>query len=618
MKISSLLKGVGAILVCFMFIALGTVFKLNQASDLEREAVNRQAQFKQLGIDLANASDYLTNEVRAYVQFGEKKHYDNYWHEVNDTKTRDKVVADLKRLGALDQELSLIEEAKNNSDVLIKTEEEAMKAVAQGNLEKARKLVYGDEYDRNKAIIMAPIQKFQEQLNNRAAQETSLAENTANKYLIGTNILLIIATILVTATFILLFIKISKPLTYVSNELNNSDGDLRVRLKLDSQDEIGDISRAFNEFIGRVHTLVKQINSSGEIVASSSNKLSLNAREATKATQQVATTIEQVAAGSKGQAQSVMEIVQVMDEMTQSVQQVATGAGEQSKNVLATNDMVNDMVQKIDVMVQGMEDVKQIAERNGVVAENGGQSVERTVEGMLKLKDAVFETASRIHELGNQSQKIGEITEVIGDIAEQTNLLALNAAIEAARAGEHGKGFAVVADEVRKLAERSGKATKEISQLISDIQKGTRVAVESMEVGTTEVEQGVVLAREAGKSLNEIVDGVRAAGENVGKIIGLINDILTGSQEVSKAVNNVAAITEENTAATEQMLAAAQQVNSSIQNVASVSEESAAASEEVSASTEELSASIEEVNGSSEQLSKMALELQTMVSRFKV
>jgi len=237
---------------------------------------------------------------------------------------------------------------------------------------------------------------------------------------------------------------------------------------------------------------------------------------------------------------------------------------------------------------------------------------------MLKVKDAVFETAQRIQDLGVQSQKIGEIIQVIDDIAEQTNLLALNAAIEAARAGEHGKGFAVVADEVRKLAERSGKATKEIAELITNIQRGTKVAVDSMQVGTREVESGVELAQDAGQSLKEIVQGVNTAGEQVHKIMEIINEILTGSEEVSKAVNNVAAITEENSAATEEMSASAEEVNSSMQNIASISEENASGAEEVSASTEELTASIEEISSSSEQLARMAQELQNMVARFKI
>ena len=397
-----------------------------------------------------------------------------------------------------------------------------------------------------------------------------------------------------------------------------SEGDLTSQLQINRADELGTLANAFKKMMDNLRGMIHQINATSQSVAATSEELSANAEEATKATQQVSQTIEQVAKGSTNQAQSVTDIVQVMDQVGQSIQQVAAGAGEQSKNVITTTDMVNNMVQKINVMAEGMENVKQTAEQNGVVAENGGRSVEKTVDGMLKVKEAAFETANRINDLGEQSQKIGQIIEVIDDIAEQTNLLALNAAIEAARAGEHGKGFAVVADEVRKLAERSGKATKEIALLITDIQKGTKLAIDAMQIGKTEVEQGVVLAQEAGKSLSEIVDGVRTTGENVHKIIGLINDILSGSQEVSNAINNVAAITEENTAAAEEMSASTEGVNSSMQNVASISEENASAAEEVSASTEELTASVEEISASSEQLAKMAQDLQNLVSKFRV
>ncbi|ADG83466.1 methyl-accepting chemotaxis protein [Thermincola potens] len=395
-------------------------------------------------------------------------------------------------------------------------------------------------------------------------------------------------------------------------------GDLTYHLEIQRQDELGGLVHAFNKMQAQTNGLIRHAAEMAAKVSMTSKELSSNAKEATKTTQQVAQTIEQVAKGSANQAQNVTDIVQVMDQMAQSIQQVAAGAGEQSKNVVTTTDMVNEMVQKIAVMAESMENIRQVAEQNGLVAENGGKAVERTVDGMLKVKEAVFATANRIHDLGEHSQKIGEIIQVIDDIAEQTNLLALNAAIEAARAGEHGKGFAVVADEVRKLAERSSKATKEIAQLITDIQRGTKVAIDSMQTGTSEVEQGVVLAQEAGRSLKEIVDGVKNSGENIHKIMELINNILTGSREVSQAVNNVAAITEENSAATEEMSASAQQVNSSIQNVASISEENASAAEEVSASTEELTASIEEISASSEQLARMAEELQGLVSKFRV
>lgn len=398
-----------------------------------------------------------------------------------------------------------------------------------------------------------------------------------------------------------------------------SKGDLTVKIpEVKTKDEIEDLSNTFALMVDNLRGLISGINNTSKLVAATSEGLSNNSSEAAKVTEQVAITIGQVAQGSSEQAKEASDTVQIMEQATMAIQQIASGSQEQNTSVINTTTMVDDMVTKIDQMVVEMEAVREVAEHNGVIATNGGEEVNKTVKGMLQVKDAVFETARNINELGEQSQKIGEIVQVIDDIAEQTNLLALNAAIEAARAGEHGKGFAVVADEVRKLAERSGKATKEIANLITDIQKGTNTAVESMEVGTKEVEQGVLLAQRAGQALNDIVEGVKTSGEKVQKIIGLINEIMYNSQEVSKAVNNVAAITEASSAATEEIAAAAQQVNYSVQNVAAISQQNASASQEVSASTEELTASIEEMAASSESLSSMASDLQQLVSRFKI
>ncbi len=398
-----------------------------------------------------------------------------------------------------------------------------------------------------------------------------------------------------------------------------SQGDLTVDVpEVTTRDEVRILTASFGVMVKNLRELLRGVNNSSQTVAATSEELSSNAEEATKATQQVAKAIEQVAAGAGEQSKSVTETVKVVEQVSQAIEQIASGAQEQSKNVVSSTELVNGMARKIDTMADGMETVREVAEQSKTVAESGGESVKKTVAGMYKVKDASSDTALKIRELGEQSQKIGEIIEVIDDIAEQTNLLALNAAIEAARAGEHGKGFAVVADEVRKLAERSGKATKEIAELITGIQRGTAAAVESMEIGTREVEEGVILAQEAGKALEEIMSGVKTSSEHVNRIMDIIDDILKGSKEVAETVNNVAAITEENTAATEEMAASAQQVNSAMQSIASVSEESAAAAEEVSASTEELNASVEEISASSEQLAKMAQELQDMVARFKV
>lgn len=458
---------------------------------------------------------------------------------------------------------------------------------------------------------------------NQADQITKIYEKLAEKkvnYLkyFQMSIILLNMVLMVVAWYVLKRISDSIDMV-VTVAQKVGVGDLSAeKINVKTKDETFILAETFNQMVDKLKNMVYQINSTSQSVAATSQELSVKAEETTKATQQVAQTVEQVAIGSSDQSTSAMNVVEIMDQVARAVEQIAAGAGEQSKNVYGTTEMVEHMVKRIDVMAGGMEEVRKAAEQNGVVAENGGKSVEQTVEGMLRVKDAVFETAQKIHELGDRSQKIGEIIQVIDDIAAQTNLLALNAAIEAARAGEHGKGFAVVADEVRRLADRSGKATKEIAELIIDIQKGTELAVESMQVGTREVEEGVVLAQAAGQSLGEIVEGVKTTGENVHKIMDIISEILKDSQEVSQAINSIAAVTEENSAATEEMSASATEVNNSMQNVAAISQENAAAAEEVSASSEELTAAIEEISASSDQLAGMALELQNLIEQFKV
>jgi methyl-accepting chemotaxis protein len=220
--------------------------------------------------------------------------------------------------------------------------------------------------------------------------------------------------------------------------------------------------------------------------------------------------------------------------------------------------------------------------------------------------------------MGMRSDQIGAIVETIDDIASQTNLLALNAAIEAARAGEHGKGFAVVADEVRKLAERASAATKEIGTLIKDIQKTVNDAVASMDEGAREVEVGSARAVESGTALSEIIKVVESVKEQVAGIATAATQMTAASNDLVTAMDTVSAVVEENTAATEEMAAGAAEVTQSIENIASVSEENSAAAEEVSASVEEMSAQVEEVSASTLSLEEMAQALQKVVAQFKL
>ena len=220
--------------------------------------------------------------------------------------------------------------------------------------------------------------------------------------------------------------------------------------------------------------------------------------------------------------------------------------------------------------------------------------------------------------MGARSDQIGMIVEAIDDIASQTNLLALNAAIEAARAGEHGKGFAVVADEVRKLAEKSANATKEIGGLIRGIQTTASEAVTAMDQSMAEVENGVARAQASGQALTEILGAVEAVRQGADESSTAAQQAQAAANELVGAMDAVSAVVEENTAATEEMAAGSGEVTHAIENIASVSEENSAAVEEVSASAEEMSAQVEEVTAAARSLNQMAAALQALADQFKL
>jgi len=187
--------------------------------------------------------------------------------------------------------------------------------------------------------------------------------------------------------------------------------------------------------------------------------------------------------------------------------------------------------------------------------------VNETIHGMQTIAQVVRESADSIGKLAKSADQIGNIIGVINDVADQTNLLALNAAIEAARAGEHGRGFAVVADEVRKLAERTGKATGEITDMIKGIQNETNEAVQSMESGIQEVDKGRELADQAGNSLNEIVTMTQRVMDMIQQIATASEEQSTAAEQISKNIENISSVTKETATGAEQSAAAAEELN---------------------------------------------------------
>ena len=395
-----------------------------------------------------------------------------------------------------------------------------------------------------------------------------------------------------------------------------ASGDLTVSAQPRSQKDV--LGNAFSRMISSLGGAVSKVSSNSAQVAAASEQLSSAASQAGSATQQITTTIQQVAKGTQDQARSAQEIAESVAQLRRAIDQIAKGAQEQARSVQTTVALIGDMAKAVEGVARDSEEVAGAANQSETLAKAGAQVVDKTIQGMDAIRATVKETAAKVTELGQRSQQIGQIVETIDDIAEQTNLLALNAAIEAARAGEHGKGFAVVADEVRKLAERSSKATKEIAQLIDTVQKDTAAAVGAMETGVREVETGAALAQEAGQSLEQILQGSHGAASQLQRMTGVIEGISRMTAQVVKATESVSAVVEENTAATEEMAASAAEVAQAVEAVSAASEENSASTEEASAGTEEMSAQVEEVVASSKALAGMAEELREAVAIFRL
>ena len=393
-------------------------------------------------------------------------------------------------------------------------------------------------------------------------------------------------------------------------------GDLTVEVAPRSaRDQVG---QALQQMIAGLRTLVGQVQANAEQVADAGEQIDAASEQSAHVTQQVAMTIQQVAQGTATQAQAMAQAAAQVQQIARDIDRIAQGSQAQMAAVRQAAAVTERIVAAIHEMAKGAQASAHSSAQTVEAARRGVQTVAETVQGMEAVKNKVGVSAARVQEMGERSSQIGAIVETIDEIAGQTNLLALNAAIEAARAGEQGRGFAVVADEVRKLAERSAAATREIAELIKGIQQTVAEAVQAMEEGAQEVERGAARAGDAGQALNTILVAVEGAQQTAAAAARSAQEIGALSEELKRAINGVADVAEQNSETTRVLAAGGEQINAAIESAASVSEENSAAAEEVSAAAEELSAQVEEMAASAQSLAEVARRMREGAARFKL
>lgn len=340
-------------------------------------------------------------------------------------------------------------------------------------------------------------------------------------------------------------------------------GDLTVRASaLDENDEIGLLVLECNGLIASLGDIAGQVRRSSEQVTNAATQLSASSEEINASSMEISSSVQQIAHGAELQSRKVEETSAAMQSMSESISSVADQAMAASRT----------------------------SEEAAQAALQGEQATHEAISKINEVRDAILTLADSVENLGRRSAEIGNIVDVITSIADQTNLLSLNAAIEAARAGESGRGFSVVAEEVRKLAEGSGKAAEQIGDLIKEVQSETAKALKYMEIGTSEVAQGATVVGKAGDTLRQITDAVT-------RTAGLAQEIASSTSEQARR---------------------AVEVDRAMHDIAAVVEENAASAEETAAAAEEQTACMQEISSSSQDLADMARHLEDSVMQFRI
>ncbi|WP_342573809.1 methyl-accepting chemotaxis protein [Solibacillus sp. FSL K6-1781] len=550
----------GIVIVILIFLSIFSVIKMTEIDkDYSFLIEDRVYKVTELS-EIQNATSLQGLYIRSYVLRQDSADLENLTTQRETIAEKIGEIEGLFRTADMQEQINTL---KENQALYNDYVSQVIDYIDNDEFEKANNMLFEFAVPANRSIqqTINNIVDVQKEQMHTTSDETTASAKISKTLMITISV---IGILLASCLAIFITLNITRPLHRLTNAAHViANGDLREEdVHVKTKDEIGELAAAFNAMKASLSSLISNVSLNVSSTTAASEQLASSTDEVSAASADIAKRVETVAESGSNSAAIGNDCAVAMDETAQGVSRIAEAA-----QVLNSHAM--DMQ---------------------TIAGEGGHTLQTAEQQMSVIQQSSYETKEKIKQLSRQSAEIENITKVITDITDQTNLLALNAAIEAARAGEHGKGFAVVADEVRKLAEQSKNSASQIAGLTSTIQKDTREVEESVNTTAQNVDQGVVYLQNAQVSFNHIV--------------GSITEMTAQIQEVSASSEQISASTEEVAASIAEMAHAANSAAGEIGIVLSA--------------VEEQTATMQEINEVAQSLSEGAVGVQEQINLFKV